>query len=143
MRSHPFLRAYMAGIVTPTLFLLLIMSADALHRAFGDPWSALSVQLPPIERAALFPMAVVPNLWGVWNMAFLAVHRRYSGWPIGLHGTVLVLAIMPSGVLLVRALGIGEIPWAAILPVIPFAMATYYLLWKFIVGFLNREMGIA
>jgi hypothetical protein len=22
----------------------------------------------PLERALLFPMAVVPNVWGLWNM---------------------------------------------------------------------------
>jgi hypothetical protein len=34
MRPRPYLRAYMAGIVVPTLFLLVVMSVDAYHRYY-------------------------------------------------------------------------------------------------------------
>jgi hypothetical protein len=36
-----------------------------------------------------------------------------------------------------------HIDFAAALPIAPFIMAFYYLVWKFVVGFLNRELGIA
>ena len=39
MRPHPYLRAYMAGIVVPTLFLLCATTVYAIH-----PW----VTPPPI-----------------------------------------------------------------------------------------------
>ncbi len=32
MRPHPYLRAYMAGIVVPTLFLLIVMAVFAYHQ---------------------------------------------------------------------------------------------------------------
>jgi len=49
-------------------------------------------------RSLVFPMAIVPNLWG---------------------------AVLP------------------VMSIIPIGMAAYYLAWKYIVGFLNQEMGIA
>ncbi len=78
MRSHPYLRAYMGGIVVPTLFLLVIMLVDAYNRYYFEVPSQFVLGLParPLERAILFPMAVVPNAWGVWNMLYLALRRR-------------------------------------------------------------------
>jgi hypothetical protein len=35
------------------------------------------------------------------------------------------------------------IQWQYALPMIPIGMAAYYLAWKFLVGFLNQEIGIA
>jgi hypothetical protein len=35
------------------------------------------------------------------------------------------------------------IQWRFALPMVPIAMATYYLAWKYLVGFLNEEVGIA
>ena len=144
MRTHPFLRAYMAGITVPTLVLLLIMSADAIHRSYfahSTIW-VLDIEVTRLERALIFPMAFVPNLWRLWNAIYLAVHRRQAAWPIGLHGALLVLFLVPAGVALLGALGVGNISLATVLPVIPFVMAVYYLVWKFVVGFLNREVGI-
>jgi hypothetical protein len=60
------LLAYMAGICLPTIFLLSAITAFAVS----------------IERARVFPMAVVPNAWGVWNMFYLVLHSRR--WPLGL-----------------------------------------------------------
>ena len=70
MRPHPFVRAYLAGIATPTLFLLLIVTADALLHAFGHTSLPPDVAglMPRLERVLLFPMAVVPNLWGLGNI---------------------------------------------------------------------------
>ena len=78
MRPRPYLRAYMAGIVVPTPFLLVIVTGFTIARArFGVP--------VPLEHAIIFPMAVVPNLWGLWNMLRLAVGAG-DRWPIGVHG---------------------------------------------------------
>jgi hypothetical protein len=133
----------MAGIVVPTLFLLVIMSVDAYHRFYFEVSSQFVIGLParPLERALLFPMAIVPNLWGLWNMLYLLLRARR--WPLGVHGALLVCVIAPSGMLLAQTLDIFTIQWRFALPMLPIGMAVYYLAWKHIVGFLNQEMGIA
>jgi hypothetical protein len=144
MRPRPYLRAYMAGIVVPTIFLLIIMSIDAYHVFYFEVPSQFVFGLPsrPLERTILFPMAVVPNLWGVWNMAWVATKSR-TGVPIGVHGSLLVAFIVPAGILLGRALELFHIQMWYALPAIPVGMIVYYLVWKFLVGSLNQEMGIA
>lgn len=144
MRSHPFLRAYMAGIVVPTLFLLVIMTVNAYQRYYFEVSSqfVLGFSTAPLERALLFPMAVVPNVWGLWNMLHLALRSRMR-WPLGLHGALLIWVLVPAGVLLARTLDVFTIQWRFALPMVPIGMAVYYLAWKYVVGFLNEEMGIA
>ena len=144
MRAHPYLRAYMAGIVVPTLFLLVIMAFFAYTRFYFEVSSQFVLGLPaaPLERAILFPMAVVPNAWGVWNLLHLALRSRLA-LPLGLHGALLPLVLMPVGVALARALDVFTIQWQFALPMAPIAMAVYYLMWKHVVGFLNEEIGIA
>jgi hypothetical protein len=146
MRPHPYLRAYMAGIVGPTLFLLVIMSIDAFHRYYFEVPSQFVIGLParPLERAILFPMAIVPNIWGAWNMLYLALRSRSRmRLPLGLHGALLVVFLIPGGVILARALDAFTIQLRFALPMIPIGLAVYYLVWKYLVGFLNEEMGIA
>ena len=144
MRPHPFLRAYMAGIVVPTLFLLVIMMIYAIFRFYLEVPSQFVLGLPgrPLERALVFPMAVVPNLWGVWNILYLAMRSRLR-LPLGAHGAILPLLLIPAGVTLARALDVFTIQMAYAAPIAPIGMAIYYLAWKYFVGFLNREMGIA
>ena len=144
MRSHPFLRAYMAGIVVPTLFLLVIMTVNAYQRYYFEVSSqfVLGFSTAPLERALLFPMAVVPNVWGLWNMLHLALKSR-ARLPLGLHGALLILILAPAGVVLARTLDVFTIQWRFALPMVPIGMAVYYLAWKYVVGFLNEEMGIA
>ena len=36
MRPHPYLRAYMVGIVVPTLFLLVIVAVQAFRRYYFE-----------------------------------------------------------------------------------------------------------
>lgn len=145
MRSHPYLRAYMAGIVVPTLFLLVLMTANAYHRYYFEVSSqfVLGFSTVPLERALLFPMAIVPNVWGVWNMLHLALKSRHARLPLGLHGALLILILAPAGVALARTLDVFTIQWRLALPMLPIGMAVYYLAWKYVVGFLNAEMGIA
>jgi hypothetical protein len=144
MRPHKYLRAYMAGIVVPTLFLLVIMAIFAYFRFYFEVSSQFVVGLPgpPIERALVFPMAVVPNLWGVWNMLHLRLRSR-ANLSLGVHGAILPVLLMPGGVALARLLDVFTIQWQFALPMAPIGMVAYYLAWKYLVGFLNEEMGIA
>ena len=144
MRPRTYLRAYMAGIVVPTLFLLVIMSIDAYHVFYLEVPSQFVFGLParPLERTILFPMAVVPNLWGVWNMLWLATKAR-TRLPIGAHGSFLPALLVPAGILLARTTDLFHIQMAYALPAIPVGMAAYYLVWKFLVASLNAEVGIA
>jgi hypothetical protein len=143
VRPHPYLRAYMAGIVVPTLFLVLIMLVYAYHRYYFEVPNQFVIPLPgrPLDRAFVFPMAVVPNAWGVWNMLHLAVRSRVR-LPIGIHGALLVLILIPGGIALARLLDVFTIQLRFALPMVPIGMGVYYLAWKYFVGFLNQEMGI-
>jgi hypothetical protein len=133
MKTHPFLRAYMAGIVVPTVALLFGITAFAVARyVYGVPI--------PIERVIVFPMAAVPNLWGAWNMLYLAIGR--DRWPIGLHGALLPLVLIPLGLMLAQLFAIDVITPRIVAVFAPFAMAVYYLAWKFLVGYFNSVLGI-
>lgn len=137
MNQHPYLRAYMAGIVVPTLALLVAVSAFIVVRyAFAVPLA--------IERVIIFPLVFVPNLWGLWNILYVALlsHRRIS---LGLFGAVLPLILAPGGWLVTRLVGF-PVP-SFVLMVLPFALpvalAIYYLAWKYLVGSLNAIVGVA
>jgi hypothetical protein len=133
----------MAGIVVPTMFLLVIMAIFGYHRYYFEVPSQFVIPLPgrPLERALIFPMAVVPNLWGLWNVLHLRL-RGHSRLSLGMHGALLPILLMPGGVLLARALDVFTIQWRFALPMLPIGMAVYYLAWKYLVGFLNDEMAI-
>lgn len=144
MRPHPYLRAYMAGIVVPTLFLLVVVAVDAHRHYYFEVPNQFVIPLSsrPLARAFLFPMAVVPNAWGLWNMLHLALRTRFR-LSLGLHGSVLVLLLIPLGVALARLLDDFTIQLKFALPMVPIGMAVYYLAWKHLVGRLNAELGIA
>src|SRR5215813_14247199 len=123
MNQHTYLRAYMAGIVVPTIFLLLAATAFTIARyVYNVP--------VPIERVIVFPMAVVPNLWGLWNIAFVALHEKLH-LSIGLHGALLPFLLAP---LAIAAVSVLEFPiphfvvvlWPVLAPV---GVAAYYLAW--------------
>ena len=148
MNQHPYLRAYMAGTMVPTLVLLIILMIFCVAR--------FVFQIPvPIERAIIFPMAIVPNLFGVWNMFYLAL-RGHRHLPLGLHGAILPFILAPLGFLLAKSLNIlqvaptGFIYFGAVtIGYVHLAIAfligvtVYYLVWKYVVGFLNGVLGIA
>lgn len=144
MRSHPYVRAYMAGIVLPTLLLLVSMAIFACFRFYLEVPSQFVLEMPasPLARAIVFPMAVVPNVWGLWNMLYLALRHRLR-LSIGLHGALLPLFLIPGGMALAYVLDVFTIQLWYALPIIPIGMGIYYLAWKFLVGFLNQEVGIA
>jgi hypothetical protein len=138
MVKHQYLRAYLAGIAVPTILLLVVMAGYTFLRYVVD--------IPvPIERVIVFPMAVVPNLWGWWNVLYQAAFARRNV-PLGLYGTILLLFLAPIGYGVARLLdfSIPGIVFSAFIPfVFPFALILYYFAWKYLVGFLNRELSIA
>jgi len=137
MKHHTYLRAYMAGIVVPTIFLLFIMIGYCILR--------YACNFPvPVERVIVFPMAVVPNLWGLWNMLFVALRSR-SPLSIGFHGAILPILLGPLGFLLTRILDfpIPGVVWRAFPIFAVIALIAYYLVWKYVVAFLNRVVEVA
>ena len=148
MNSHPYLRAFLAGAFVPTLILPLLLTGFIIAR--------LVLQVPfPFERGLVFPMALVPSLWAVWNMLWLGSRER-TRLPIGAHGALLPVLLLPFGTVLATSLGIVSlgasgvtwfqalhIPYAVIALFFVGALAGYYLAWKYIVGFLNRTLEIA
>lgn len=144
MRAHPYLRAYMAGIVVPTLLLLVVVAIDAYHKYYFEVSNQFVIPLAsrPLDRALLFPMAVVPNVWGLWNMLHLWLQPRVR-LSLGAHGALLVVVLIPGGIALAGLFDTFTIQWQFALPMFPIGMALYYLAWKYLVGFLNEEMGIA
>ena len=137
MNQHPYLRAYLAGIAVPTAFLLVVMTGYTFFRyVYNFP--------APVERFIVFPMAVVPNAWGLWNVVFLSWRQRLQ-LSIGLHGALLPILLAPLGMVVTGLLNFS-IPFFArhVFPVAaPVALIAYYLAWKYFVGFLNRVVGIA
>ena len=134
MNRHRYLRAYMAGSVLPTMFLLVAMVAFTMVRYVYD--------VPiPIERVIVFPMALVPNLWGLWNMLYVWL-RQHRHVPIGLYGALLVVLIVPVGFSVAKLLGLA-LPYHFLAVLGPAAaLAAYYLLWKYVVNFLNELLEI-
>jgi hypothetical protein len=137
MTKHIYIRAYMAGSFIPTLFLLVVMTVYCTIR--------YAYNLPvPIERVIVFPMAAVPNLWGLWNVLYVAFFsRRHVS--LGLYGGALPLVLGPLGYAIARLLDF-PVPYfiGSVFPIaFPIGLALYYLAWKYIVGFLNAELGIA
>jgi hypothetical protein len=148
MNTHPYLRAFLAGAFVPTLILPLMLTGFIVAR--------LVLQVPlPIERGLVFPLALVPSLWALWNMLWIGSHAR-THLPIGLHGALLPCILLPCGAVLGTCLGILAIgargvvwfqtlhvPYALIGPVFLAGVVAYYLVWKYVLGFLNRTLGIA
>ena len=148
MNTHPYLRAYMAGIVAPSLGLLVALTVFIVTR--------LVLHVPiPIERVIIFPMALVPNAFGLWNICYLWT-RPYHHLPIGFHGALLpvimatlgAVAAVSGGFLTVGAHGVTwfhaiSLPYSLIAPWFLAGVPVYYLVWKYIVGFLNQFLGIA
>ena len=137
MNQHTYLRAYLAGIAVPTFLLLGVMAGYTLLRyVYNFP--------VPVERIIVFPMAVVPNLWGLWNILFFASRSRLR-LSLGLHGALLPFLLAPLGLLVAGLLNFSVPDIAAhALPVLaPVALIVYYLAWKYLVGALNRILELA
>ena len=137
MNHHIYLRAYLAGIAVPTVFLLVVATVFSIARyVYNIP--------VPVERIIVFPMAFVPNAWGLWNVLFIALRSR-SPLSIGLHGAILPILLAPLGIAVASLLHFS-IPGLAAhaFPIVaPVALIAYYLGWKYLVGFLNRILELA
>jgi hypothetical protein len=147
MKTHAYLRAYMAGIVAPSLALLVALTVFILTR--------LVFHVPiPIERVIIFPMALVPNAFGLWNIVYVRLGPRHL--PIGFHGALLPAILVAMGAVAAASggfltLGPHGVTWfqAISIPYVVVALwflagvAVYYLVWKYVVGFLNQVLGIA
>lgn len=148
MNTHPYLRAYMAGTVVPSLGLLVALTVFIVTR--------LVYQIPvPIERVIIFPMALVPTAFGIWNIVYVWSRPRRN-LPIGLHGALLPLIMAPlgaiaatcGGLLTLGAHGVTwfhavSVPYSLIAPLFFAGVVAYYLVWKYVVGFLNQMLGVA
>ena len=137
MNKHPYLRAYLAGIAVPSVFLLVAMSGYTIFRyVYNFP--------VPIERVIVFPMAVVPSTWGLWNVLYVAVLAKRH-FPLGLYGSALPLILIPCAYLMTRLLEfpVPHVVFSVLAFAVPIALILYYLIWKHFVGFLNAELGIA
>lgn len=148
MSTHPYLRAYMAGIALPTMFMLLVGAVFIIAR--------YAYHLPvPIERGIVFPLTVIPNVFGLWNMLYIKLQPA-PRWPIGLHGAVLPFVLAPLGFAFGHVMGFVRlapdglvyfemvtIPYAALLVVLPLPLMVYYLLWKYVIAFFNRVLALA
>ena len=134
MNKHPYLRAYLGGIAVPTMFMLIVLTFFIIARfVYNVP--------VVIERLLVFPMAVVPNLWGVWNMLYVRLGSR-NRLPLGIHGVALVFLLAPVGLTLAKTLDIWIVTPTLIITVVPVALIVYYLAWRHIVGFFNQLLGV-
>jgi hypothetical protein len=138
----------MAGAAVPTPLLLVPLTVFVLAR--------LVYSIPiPIERIIIFPMAIVPNLFGLWNVLHLASRSR-TRLPLGIHGALLPFLLAPLGFLLGVSLGVFKpadhglvkfglitFHYIHIAMILPLVLVLYYLVWKYLVGFCNRVAGIA
>jgi hypothetical protein len=147
MNRYLYLRAYMAGVVVPTVLLLVGASAFIVA-------GLMYHDLAQLERVLIFPLIIVPNAFGLWNMLYVAQRPRWHV-PIGLHGAALPFILAPINFALASSLGFLQITGARVtwfdivslptwfLGIAPFiAVTAYYLIWKYLVGFLNRVQGI-
>ena len=136
MNQHTYLRAYMAGIVVPTVFLLVVATVFTMAR------HVYNIPLP-VERVILFPMAFVPNAWGLWNVLFVALRSRLQ-LSIGLWGALLPILLAPLGIVVASLLNFSVPGFAAhaFFIAAPVGLLVYYFAWKYLVAFLNRVQEI-
>jgi len=136
MKNHFYLRAYMAGVTVPTMLVVLMLACFVVLRLGYN-------MAVPIERGLVFPLAIVPGLWGVWNMLYIVV-RKHWRIPLGVYGALVPLFVGPLALGSAFLLGL-DIP-GFVLSIFPagvgVVMLAYYLVWKYVVGFFNRVLEI-
>jgi hypothetical protein len=130
--AHRFLRAYMAGVVAPTI----VVCAAAI--VVGLRFDRVNAS---VERAMIFPMAINPLAWGLWNALYVTKHlsRRIS---LGSYGALLSVLLIAAGVALAHMLGLPFVTTKGGLEVLPPTALAYFVLWKYVVGFFNRVVGL-
>lgn len=130
---HPYFRAYLAGIALPTMVVPIVIAGLAIVHPTGHPFR--------IEEVVIFPIGLIPNAWGLWNMLYvrLSSHRAISA---GMFGAALVLVVAPLAYGL--QYGLGKMLWTPSLFAVglPMALAGYYLAWKLAVARFNDLLGV-
>ena len=136
MQSHIHLRAYMAGVTAPTVLVVFMLACFVVLR-FG-----YNVPIP-IERFMVFPLAIVPGLWGLWNMLYIVVRKHWCI-PLGAHGALVPLVAGPLalGHAYLAGFDIPHLACAIFPGGVGVVMLAYYLAWKYLVGFFNRVLEI-
>jgi len=134
MNSHPYLKTYMAGVLLPSWLLMVGLVGFVISRTVFENHY-------PLEQFLVYPAAVVPNLWGLWNVLYVALvlKQRIT---LGIWGALLPLLLVPGGLALQYFLGVSLFSKQEILTLLPVAIALYYLGWKHIVGFFNKVVGV-
>jgi hypothetical protein len=130
---HPYLRSYLAGIALPTMLLPLVLAGLLLFHPTGHTFR--------VEEVAIFPMGLVPNAWGLWNMLYVRL-RRTREIPAGAYGALLLLVLVPLAYAV--QLGLGKVLWTpgTFALGFPVAFVAYYVAWKTVVSRLNDLLGI-
>lgn len=125
----------MAGIVPPTAMSLVVYVLMTLGH------SLFAIQLPPAESIIIFPLVVVPNMWGIWNGIRAVMTKRL---PLALHGALLPVINFGLGYVMISATNFSistQIMRFGAVSLL-MTMAIYYLVWKFVVGFLNTLVDV-
>lgn len=126
----------MAGITIPTILLIFIMTVFSIARYYYNVSFS-------IERIIVFPMAIVPNLWGLWNILYIRL-RRYRYLSIGFHGALLafVQVLIVFGITRLVNFEIPGVVASAFPLSFPIVAILFYLVWKHAVAFFNAILGI-
>ncbi|HEY3928930.1 MAG TPA: hypothetical protein VGL89_11170 [Candidatus Koribacter sp.] len=148
MKPHLYLRAYMAGAFVPTLVVVLVLAVYTILR-YG---TGVTI---PLEKGIIFPIALVPNIWSLWNVLYTRLHQRHR-FDIGWYGALLPFLLAPVAAFVASATGIlsfreqvivlfGEVrvPYGTVGVGFACALILYYFVWKYLVGFLNEVVGVA
>jgi hypothetical protein len=130
---HPYLRAYLSGIALPTMVMpAVVLGLSILHPAAHGFH---------VEDVLIFPIGLVPNAWGLWNMLYVFLRKRLEI-AVGFYGAALVLVIAPAafGV----QLALGKMLWTPGLAAVgvPITLVMYYLAWKYVVARINDVLGV-
>ena len=148
MNTHPYLRAFLAGVFVPTVILPGMLVLFLIVHYVVEPGF-------PVERGLVFPLSLIPAAWGLWNVLW-KWSTPTTHLSLGAHGAILPLLLLPAGTMIATTLGILElgssdvtwfqalhVPYTLIAVVFAAVLAAYYLVWKYVVGFVNRTLGIA
>jgi hypothetical protein len=130
---HPYLRAYMSGIALPTIVVPFVLIGLSLQSSAAHEFH--------IEDVLVFPIGLVPNAWGLWNLLYVWLRRRREI-PAGIYGAALAFVLAPLAFGLQLAL--GKVLWTTELFAVgfPAALVVYYLAWRFGVARVNNVLGI-
>src|SRR4029450_8539718 len=93
--AHRYVRAYLAGVALPTL---VVCAAGLLIVGVFD---RLDISVQP---ALIVPLATNPLIWGIWNVAWVALgdqRRALIGW----YGVLLADLLIGAGLVVGGGLG--------------------------------------